>query len=144
MKILVTGAAGFIGFHLCKRLINEGYQVFGIDNLNSYYNIQLKLDRLGELGIETLSHDFLKRKQIQSKLRNFQFFPMDLVEDSKLEELFLREQFDIVVNLAAQAGVRYSIENPRVYVQSNVVGFTNILEACRHHKIKHLDRKSVV
>lgn len=138
MKILVTGAAGFIGFHLCKRLINEGYQVFGIDNLNSYYNIQLKLDRLGELGIETLSHDFLKRKQIQSKLRNFQFFPMDLVEDSKLEELFLREQFDIVVNLAAQAGVRYSIENPRVYVQSNVVGFTNILEACRHHKIKHL------
>ncbi len=138
MKILVTGAAGFIGFHLCKKLIDEGFQVYGIDNLNSYYEVQLKLDRLEQLGIDTLSESFLSKIENQSSFSNFLFWQIDLVDDKKLDNLFLKEQFDIVVNLAAQAGVRYSIENPKVYVQSNIVGFINILEACRQNNIKHL------
>jgi UDP-glucuronate 4-epimerase len=138
MKILVTGAAGFIGFHICKKLIVEGYQVYGIDNLNSYYDVRLKLDRLIELGIDTSSECFLRQIENQSTYFNFRFWQIDLVDEHKLDSLFLKEQFDVVINLAAQAGVRYSIYNPKVYVQSNIVGFINILEACRQHKINHL------
>ncbi len=138
MKILVTGAAGFIGFHLCKKLIDEGFQVYGIDNLNHYYDVKLKLDRLEELGINTLSESFLRKLENQSSFSKFLFWQIDLIDDNKLDSLFSKEKFDIVVNLAAQAGVRYSIENPKVYVQSNIVGFINILEACRQNNIKHL------
>ncbi len=122
MKVLVTGAAGFIGFHLSKRLHQEGYQVVGIDNLNDYYDPNLKKSRLATL----------------EQLDRFSFHQIDLVDDKALDKLFKVEAFDYVVNLAAQAGVRYSIENPRAYIDANIVGFMNILECCRHHSIKHL------
>ncbi|MDD5773386.1 MAG: NAD-dependent epimerase [bacterium] len=121
-KILVTGAAGFIGFHLCKRFINEGEEVIGIDNLNDYYDVNLKIGRL---------------KLLEGEDR-FKFFKIDLTEKDDIAELFLKEKFDIVINLAAQAGVRYSLINPYVYIESNINGFLNILEGCRHNKIKHL------
>jgi UDP-glucuronate 4-epimerase len=121
-KVLVTGAAGFIGFHLAKRLLAEGYEVVGLDNVNDYYDVTLKEARLAEL---------IDR-------RGFTFVKMDLVENQALSDLFRKHQFDVVVNLAAQAGVRYSLENPRAYVDSNLVGFVNILEGCRHHGVKHL------
>jgi len=119
---LVTGAAGFIGYHLSNRLLDEGKIVIGIDNLNSYYDVNLKLSRLL----------LLKEK------RNFQFYQIDISDKLKLEEIFKLNKIDYVVNLAAQAGVRYSIENPDVYIQSNIVGFYNILEMCRHYPVKHL------
>ena len=122
MHVLVTGAAGFIGFHLSKRLIAEGHTVVGIDNLNDYYSVQLKKDRLAQL----------------EGLPGFTFALADLADDAALEDLFSRNAFTHVVNLAAQAGVRYSIENPLAYVNSNLIGFFNILEACRHHPVKHL------
>ena len=121
-KILVTGAAGFIGFHLSKRLLGKGVQVVGLDNLNDYYDVNLKYDRLKQL-VET---------------PGFRFVKMDLADREGLAALFLEEGFDSVVNLAAQAGVRYSLENPYAYIDSNVSGFINILEGCRHNKIKHL------
>ncbi len=121
-KILVTGAAGFIGVFLSQRLLAEGYRVVGIDNLNDYYDIQLKKDRLALIE----GHE------------NFTFYPLDLVDRDAISALFEKEQFDKVVNLAAQAGVRYSIKNPHAYVDSNLCGFVNILEGCRHHNIKHL------
>lgn len=138
MKILVTGAAGFIGYHLCKKLVSENHLVYGIDNLNSYYDVRLKLDRLVELGIDISSEDFLRQIEIKSNKSNFCFLQLDLVDSQGIDVLFQKMDFDVVINLAAQAGVRYSIENPKVYVQSNVVGFINILEACRHNAIKHL------
>ena len=119
---LVTGAAGFIGYHLSKRLLDEGHSVIGIDVMNDYYDVQLKYDRL---------------KQLSSN-ENFSFHKVDLAELNKLEPLFKESDIDVVVNLAAQAGVRYSIENPHAYVKSNLVGFVNILECCRHNKVKHL------
>lgn len=138
-KILVTGAAGFIGFHLVEKLLHLGYTVYGIDNLNAYYDVRLKLDRLKELGIETEDELFLRQKDSKSKLYDkFTFHQMDLVDEHRIDLLFKENKFDIVVNLAAQAGVRYSIDNPKVYVQSNVVGFINILEACRENKVSHL------
>ena len=121
-KILVTGAAGFIGFHLSKRLLGKGVQVVGLDNLNDYYDVNLKYDRLKQLG----------------ETPGFRFVKMDLADREGLAALFLEEGFDSVVNLAAQAGVRYSLENPYAYIDSNVSGFINILEGCRHNKIKHL------
>ncbi|BAQ65349.1 NAD-dependent epimerase [Geminocystis sp. NIES-3709] len=121
-KILVTGAAGFIGFHLSQSLVKQNNQVIGIDNLNDYYDVSLKKARLQEL----------------EKLDNFQFHFMDLHDRNSIDKLFKQEKFDIVVNLAAQAGVRYSLENPHVYAESNVVGFLNILEGCRHNPVKHL------
>ncbi len=121
-KILVTGVAGFIGFHLCQRLLANGEQVVGLDNLNEYYNVQLKHDRLQQLTATT----------------NFSFVQAGLEDRSAIEQLFRQEQFDIVVHLAAQAGVRYSLENPHAYIDSNVVGFMNVLEGCRHNQVKHL------
>lgn len=138
-KILVTGAAGFIGFHVSKKLIDLGFEVYGIDNLNAYYDVRLKLDRLKELGIDTQSELFMRQQEVKSgSNENFRFSQMDLVDGHRLDHLFLKEKFDAVINLAAQAGVRYSIENPKAYIQANVVGFMNILEACRSNQIKHL------
>lgn len=135
-NILVTGAAGFIGFHLIKRLLQEDQSVVGIDNLNDYYDVRLKLGRLKELGIIDLadSRDFIK----SFKHPEFRFLKMDLVEREDIHSLFKSEKFDIVVNLAAQAGVRYSLENPYAYIDSNIVGFINLLECCRHYPVKHL------
>ncbi len=139
MKILVTGAAGFIGFHLSKRLISEGHEVVGIDNINDYYDVDLKYARLNNLGIskEAAVH-FNKTSSSSSFEGLFQFVRMNLEDKNELNVLFEKEQFDVVCNLAAQAGVRYSLENPDVYVQSNLVGFVNILECCRNFSIKHL------
>ena len=121
-KILVTGAAGFIGYHLSKRLLANGEQVVGFDNVNSYYSVQLKQDRL---------------RQLES-IPDFRFVKASLEDRATIEQLFRTERFEVVVNLAAQAGVRYSLENPHAYIDSNIVGFTNILEGCRHHGVKHL------
>lgn len=138
-KILVTGAAGFIGFHVSKKLINLGFEVYGIDNLNAYYDVRLKLDRLKELGTDIQSELFMRQQEVKSgSNESFRFSQMDLVDEHRLDHLFLKEKFDAVINLAAQAGVRYSIENPKAYIQANVVGFMNILEACRSNQIKHL------
>ncbi|MBW2439609.1 MAG: SDR family NAD(P)-dependent oxidoreductase, partial [Deltaproteobacteria bacterium] len=121
-NVLVTGAAGFIGFHLAKRLLNDGHQVAGLDNMNPYYDVSLKEARLEDLKKEA----------------NFTFFQADLCDRPKLEDLFARQAFEVVVNLAAQAGVRYSLENPHAYVDSNLVGFVNLLECCRHQALNHL------
>jgi UDP-glucuronate 4-epimerase len=121
-KVLVTGAAGFIGFHLARRLLNDGCQVVGADNMNPYYEVALKEARLGVLKDES----------------NFTFFKLDLSDRKQLEDIFGGMGFDVVVNMAAQAGVRYSIENPYAYVDSNLVGFVNLLECCRHNRVKHL------
>ena len=138
-KILVTGAAGFIGFHVSKKLIDLGFEVYGIDNLNAYYDVRLKLDRLKELGIDIQSELFMRQQEVKSgSNESFRFSQMDLVDEHRLDHLFLKEKFDAVINLAAQAGVRCSIENPKAYIQANVVGFMNILEACRSNQIKHL------
>jgi len=138
-KILVTGAAGFIGFHVSKKLVDLGFEVYGIDNLNAYYDVRLKLDRLKELGIDVESELFMRQQEVKSgSNEKFRFSQMDLVDEHRLDNLFLKEKFDAVINLAAQAGVRYSIENPKAYIQANVVGFMNILEACRSNQIKHL------
>jgi len=138
MKMLVTGTAGFIGFHLAKRLVDEGNEIVGLDNINDYYDVRLKYARLRETGIyedEIIEYG----KLVQSKtFRNYRFVKANLEDRAFLENLFVCEQFDVVVNLAAQAGVRYSIENPHAYIDSNIVGFMNILECCRHNNIKHL------
>ncbi len=137
MKILVTGVAGFIGAFVCKVLLDRGHQVVGIDNLNNYYDVNLKYGRLAFLGIE-------KEKCIDNALVNsdlyslFHFVKLDIIDKQQLESLFDKEKFEVVCNLAAQAGVRYSIESPDTYIQSNVVGFANILECCRHFSVKHL------
>lgn len=137
MKILVTGAAGFIGFHLCKHLLSQGNDVVGLDNINEYYNIELKHGRLSILGIESKSIDWYRFTQ-SSEYENFRFIRMNLEDKQAMQMLFANEHFDKVVNLAAQAGVRYSIENPYAYVESNIDGFLNVLEGCRHYKVKHL------
>lgn len=137
MKILVTGVAGFIGAFVCKVLLDRGHQVVGIDNLNNYYDVNLKYGRLAFLGIE-------KEKCIDNALVNsdlyslFHFVKLDIIDKQQLESLFDKQKFEVVCNLAAQAGVRYSIESPDTYIQSNVVGFANILECCRHFSVKHL------
>ncbi|MDG1743482.1 MAG: GDP-mannose 4,6-dehydratase, partial [Polaribacter sp.] len=139
MKILVTGAAGFIGFHLSKRLLDQGHQVVGIDNINDYYDINLKYARLKELGIKKNDAEVFLKSSVSEKFTNsFEFVRMNLEDRVNLPNLFKKNEFDVVCNLAAQAGVRYSIENPEAYIDSNIVGFSNILECCRHHTIKHL------
>ena len=120
-KILVTGAAGFIGYSLCKKLlISKNNEVFGLDNLNSYYSVKLKKERIKELNYS----------------KNFQFFKLDLFEKKKLNALFRKKKFDIVYNFAAQAGVRYSFENPESYINSNIIGFKNILNLIKRFKVK--------
>jgi len=136
-KILVTGVAGFIGFHLAKRLLLEGYQVIGIDNLNNYYDVNLKISRLKELGIK--SGIFNYNEPLKSEtFDTFQFYKINLEDREHLPELFEEHKFNIVCNLAAQAGVRYSLENPEAYIDSNVVGFLNLLECSRNFNIEHL------
>lgn len=137
-KILVTGAAGFIGFHLCKHLAEQGIAVIGIDNINDYYDVNLKYARLQELGIARVEAKQFNHRVASSVFSNLEFVRLNLEDREQLPALFQAESFDAVVNLAAQAGVRYSLENPMAYVDSNVVGFVNILECCRHHKIGHL------
>lgn len=138
MKILVTGAAGFIGFYVSKVLLDKGHQVVGLDNINDYYDVNLKYARLHELGInkEDASHFNSLCKSTYSS--HFTFIKMNLEDRLQLPKLFEAEAFDVVCNLAAQAGVRYSLENPETYVDSNMVGFLNILECCRNYNVKHL------
>ncbi|WP_299626104.1 NAD-dependent epimerase/dehydratase family protein [uncultured Tenacibaculum sp.] len=139
MKILITGAAGFIGFHLCERLLKEEeIQIIGIDNINNYYDVNLKYSRLKELGIPRKEAEEFNNYVFSKKYENFKFIRLNLEDSKELSSLFKKEGFDIVCNLAAQAGVRYSLENPNAYIQSNIVGFANILECSRHNKIKHL------
>ena len=141
MKILVTGTAGFIGFHLAKKLLERGDEVVGLDNINGYYDVNLKYGRLKELGIN-------KEHIEESKFTNSTLFPkhkfikLDLSDREGMEKLFKNESFDAVMHLAAQAGVRYSIENPHAYIDSNVVGFMNILEGCRHSGVQNLSYAS--
>ena len=135
--ILVTGASGFIGFHLVKELLKKGYRVVGIDNINDYYDINLKFDRLLESGIEKKKIKYNLKVQ-STKHSNYVFLKLDITDKFNLEQLFIEENFDIVINLAAQAGVRYSLENLQAYIQSNLVGFVNVLECCRLYKIEHL------
>src|SRR4030043_874363 len=120
-KILITGSAGFIGFHLSKSLLDNGDEIVGIDNLNNYYDVNLKLNRL---------------KQIEA-YNNFKFIKLDIADKEAIIKLFSKEKFDYVLHLAAQAGVRYSLINPYAYLDSNIYGFINILEGCRHYQIKH-------
>ena len=137
MKILVTGSAGFIGYHLVNRLAKMDFEVIGIDNINDYYSPGLKFARLNEAGISVNAVN-QNQKVTSSKYPNYSFVRMNLEDRLQIDHLFQKEKFDVVCNLAAQAGVRYSIENPQAYIQSNIVGFANILEACRHNKIQHL------
>lgn len=120
-KVLVTGSAGFIGFHLCGRLLKDGFEVVGADSLNEYYDVDLK-----------------KSRTVLLTNPSFSFHKIDIADRKSTEELFSSHSFDCVINLAAQAGVRYSIDHPHTYIESNVMGFLNILEGCRHHQVKHL------
>ena len=138
MKILVTGAAGFIGFHTCLKLVSQGHEVYGIDNINDYYDPKLKFDRLNELGFDEAESKLFKNEVQSAKFNSLRFSRIDLVDHESIDNLFKQEQFEVVCNLAAQAGVRYSIENPKAYIDSNISGFLNILEGCRNHKVKHL------
>lgn len=137
MKILVTGTAGFIGFHLARALLARGDEVVGLDNINDYYDTQLKYDRLAECGIAR--EQIVDGKSVASTVHpDYRFIKLDLQDKAGVDFLFLQEKFDAVCHLAAQAGVRYSLENPYAYLQSNVTGFMNILEACRHFNVKNL------
>lgn len=137
-KVLITGAAGFIGYYLCEKLLTAGYRVIGLDNINDYYDVNLKYSRLENLGIN--KHQIAYNTSVESTLypNNFKFIKLNLEDRDNLPKLFEQESFDCVINLAGQAGVRYSIENPMAYVDSNIVGFVNILEACRHYNVSKL------
>ena len=139
MKILVTGATGFIGFHLCKSLLEDEYEVLGIDNINDYYDVNLKYARLKELGISTssITTNSSPIKHIPSSIyKNYGFFKLDIADRDSITQLFQSFNPNMVVNLAAQAGVRYSIEHPYAYMNSNLVGFLNIIELCRHNNVE--------
>ena len=137
MKILVTGTAGFIGYHLAKKLLERGDEVVGLDNINDYYDVNLKYARLAELGIDARHCE--SNEAIHSSIYpKHKFIKANLEDSQTINNLFETEKFDAVCNLAAQAGVRYSIENPHAYIQSNIVGFMNILEACRNYGVKTL------
>lgn len=143
MKILVTGTAGFIGFHLAKALLQRGNEIVGIDNINDYYDVNLKYARLSELGIDISDEaDGSDKRHLSSIYSKHTFIKMDLSDMESINKLFDTEKFDAVCHLAAQAGVRYSLENPHAYIQSNVVGFMNILEACRVYNVKNLSYAS--
>ncbi|MFO7923803.1 MAG: NAD-dependent epimerase [Bacteroidales bacterium] len=131
MKILVTGTAGFIGFHLARRLLDRGDEVTGLDNINDYYDVRLKYDRLAETGIEESALSYGKPVRSR-KYEGYSFVKMELEDREGISELFEKEKFDSVCHLAAQAGVRYSLSNPYAYIDSNIAGFINILEGCRH------------
>ncbi len=135
--ILVTGTAGFIGFHLAQRLLKDGEKVVGLDVINDYYDVNVKYSRLEEAGIDKEQIEYGKLVQSSSQA-GYRFIKLDLTDREGLNKLFASEQFDSVVNLAAQAGVRYSLINPQAYIDSNIIGFNNILEACRHNGVKHL------
>jgi len=137
MKILVTGAAGFIGFYTVKYFAERGDDVVGLDNINDYYDVELKYARVAATGLE--KSKIPEGELVTSTLySNYRFIKADLTDKARIDSLFQTEKFDVVCNLAAQAGVRYSIENPYAYVNSNILGFLNILEACRHFPVKHL------
>lgn len=138
MKVLVTGAAGFIGYHTAKALLDRGHSVVGIDNINDYYDPTLKLARLKELGVTTDLNALPDQDYTSTSFENFRFIKLDITDRTNLPILFKEQNFDVVCHLAAQAGVRYSIENPEAYIDSNIVGFLNILECCRHNNITHL------
>ena len=137
MRILVTGSAGFIGYHLVKRMIHEGYEIIGLDNINDYYDVNIKLGRLEETGISSQNIKY-NSKVKSNKYQNYSFIKLGLEDKENLDDLFKEHKFDYVCNLAAQAGVRYSLTNPQAYINSNIQGFINILEASRHNNIKHL------
>lgn len=137
MRVLITGSAGFIGYHLTNKLLDNGYEVVGIDNINDYYDVNLKYDRLRECGIAKADIAW-NRKVKSNKHKLYTFIKLNLEDKDQLMAICQESDFDVVVNLAAQAGVRYSITNPDSYIQSNIVGFLNVLEACRHYKVGHL------
>lgn len=137
MKILVTGIAGFIGYHLATRLADDGHEVVGIDSLNDYYSVALKCGRLADLGLPA-GPFFESLPYRSSTYPNISFFKISIDDRHALPRLFNREGFEVVINLAAQAGVRYSLENPFAYVDSNITGMVNILECCRHYHVRHL------
>ena len=134
-KVLVTGVAGFVGMHVSKALVASGHTVVGLDNISDYYDLQLKYDRLKELGIEQSP---LLDNTLYLGVSNFSFIKLDLGNFESMSSLFSEQSFDVVINLAAQAGVRYSIENPKLYVDSNIHGFFNVLELCRQFSVKNL------
>lgn len=137
MKILITGTAGFIGYHLANRMLLEGHEVVGLDSINNYYDVSLKIGRLESAGIQR--NQIAYKELLQSRTQaGYQFIQIRLEDEASLNRLFREHKFDMVCHLAAQAGVRYSLKNPKAYIQSNIVGFGHILEACRYNKIKHL------
>ncbi len=136
-KVLITGTAGFIGFHLARKLVDLGFHVTGLDIINDYYDVELKYDRLELSGISRDSIAYNQEVR-SSKSDNYQFIQLKLEDRDALFELFANRKFDVVVNLAAQAGVRYSLTHPQAYIDSNITGFLNILEACRHHPVENL------
>ena len=137
MKILVTGAAGFIGYHISKALIKNNHLVVGLDNINDYYSVKLKYSRLSDLGIKDEESKKWNLKSKSKIHKNFIFYRKDLIDYDSIQTLFEEYNFDIVCHLGAQAGVRYSIENPKAYIDSNLLGFFNIIDCCRKYFIKH-------
>ncbi|NQW59129.1 MAG: NAD-dependent epimerase/dehydratase family protein [Polynucleobacter sp.] len=137
MKVLITGTAGFIGFHAASKFLAAGFEVTGIDNINDYYDTDLKYDRLKESGIAKADVHYNASVR-SSKWPKYKFLKLDLEDTENIDKLFHDNKFDVVIHLAAQAGVRYSLTNPRSYIQSNIVGFMNILEASRHNQVKRL------
>lgn len=141
MKILITGTAGFIGFHLANKLIARGDEVVGLDSINDYYDVNVKYGRLDFAGIDKDRIQYNKLV-VSNKHSNYRFIKLQLEDKARLDELFAAEKFDAVCNLAAQAGVRYSLQNPQAYIDANIIGFMNILEACRHFNVQNLSYAS--